>query len=75
MWAARPTARPAFAVLEVLAAPDDALRSRLGLFGGVDPADPFIAGERRNIPPGRQRLRIGAERRFQVQRQSVHDAA
>lgn len=47
----RPTARAVFAVGEVCAGAFQSLGSRLFLAGGVDPADPFVARQRRDVFP------------------------
>ena len=60
--AAGPATRTALAVSQVRASPVDALAPGLQLLGGVDPADPFVARQRRDRLPGGERCRVGFER-------------
>jgi len=75
MRTAGPAAGAPLPVLEVLAAPGDPARSGLRLLGRRDPADPFVARERRDVLPCRQRLGVGYEGLFQVRGQVVDHAA
>ncbi len=75
MRASRPATRPAFSGLKIFAAPADPLASRRRRLGGLDPAYPFIAGERRNVSPSRQRYRVGYQRRFKVHGQIMDHTA
>lgn len=59
MLAAWPAAGPAFAVKEITAHPLDLANARFLLFRGQDPANPFVAGERSQVHPYRQDLRVG----------------
>jgi len=51
MGATSPTAGSTHSLGELRARSLDPVASRLWLLGGDNPADPFIARERRNIPP------------------------
>ena len=57
--AARPAARPALALRQILCCPPNMLGLGLGPFWRGDPADPFIARERGNILPLFPRRRVG----------------
>ena len=70
-----PTARTALPVPQVCASPIDALAPGLQLLGGLDPADPFVAGQRGDILPGRQGFEINFQRFFQIFGKIVDDAA
>ena len=75
MRAAGPAAGPPLSVSEVGAAPFDAVSSRFGFFCRLDPADPFIAREGRDVLPRRQRFGVGGQRLFQVRGQVMDHAA
>src|SRR3954469_8084577 len=75
MLAAGPATGPALAVAQAFAAPGDPLAPRFGLFRGLDPADPFVASQRRNVAPGRQCAGVPRQRGPEVVRQLVNDAA
>ena len=49
--------------------------ARIRLLRRGDPADPFIARERRDVLPGGERLRGREEGGLEVRRQLVHDTA
>src|SRR6478735_5034455 len=74
MGAAWPATRPALALRQVFAAPADALAARLRLLRGFDPADPLVAGQRRNVVPGRQRFGLKLQRLLQVIGKRMDDA-
>ena len=75
MRAPRPTTGTALAFAEVGAAPIDALAPGLRLLCGLDPADPFVAGERRYILPRRERVRIALQRVFEITGEFMDDPA
>src|SRR5678815_1995111 len=75
MRAARPAAWPALALSQALASPGNTLAPCLGFFRGFDPANPFVAGERRNILPRRKRCLIMPEQFAQVCWEIVNDPA
>src|SRR5215203_2389793 len=66
MRASWPAAGTALAVTQVRAAPIDPLLPRLGLLGGLDPANPLVARERGDVVPGQQRIWIAFERIFEI---------
>src|SRR5215218_1535680 len=66
MRASWPAAGTALAVTQVRAAPIDPLLPRLGLLGGLDPANPLVAGERGDVVPGQQRIWVAFERIFEI---------
>src|SRR5215475_1274192 len=72
---ARPTTGSPLSVLEVGTAPFDPVSSCFWFFGRLDPTDPFIARERRNVLPRRQRFGVGDECLFQVRGEIVDHAA
>ena len=74
MSASRPAARAALAIRQARATPVDPLAPRLRFLRGFDPADPIIAGQRRNIFPGRQCFRVKFQRLLQISGK-VMDAA
>src|SRR5271165_1261692 len=72
MLAARPAARSPHAFLKLLLGPaNSALPSHL-LLGVLNPADEFVTRQRRDVPPGSERLGVGDQRRAQICRQLVH---
>src|SRR6476659_7897509 len=73
--AARPTARPAHALLELLLGTADAALSRLLLLGVFDPADELVARQRRDVLPCNEGRGVTDQRFSQVCRQLVHHAA
>jgi hypothetical protein len=73
VWASRPAAGTPLSVTQVQATPINALLPGLELFGGLDPADPFVAGKRRYVLPRRQRLRVGNEGVPKIVGKVVHD--
>ena len=74
MRAARPTAGAAFAGGEVFAGDAQALGAGLFLLGGLDPADPFVAGQGRNVLPHVQRGLIVCQHAAEIIGEVVHDA-
>ncbi len=66
MRTARPTTRSPLTLFKVGTAPFDAASSCFGLFGRLDPANPFIAREWRNVLPRLQRFCVGGQCLFQV---------
>lgn len=72
--AARAAARPPLAGFEIFAAPGNPVLPRLGFLGGLDPADPLVASQRRDVPPRRQRGFVLAQRVGQIGRQRVDGA-
>ena len=75
MRTSRPAARTTLPVPQIRTTPIEALAPGLELLCGFDPADPFITRQRRNIVPGRQRLRINPEERFQIRGEVMNDPA
>ena len=75
MRTARPTTGSALSVSEVRTAPFNPACSSFQLFCGLDPANPFIAREGCNVPPRRQRFRVGGQRHFQIRGQGVDHTA
>ena len=75
MFASGPATGPALAVAQAFATPEDALLPGLALLGRFDPANPFVAGQRRNVFPGLQRFRISLQRAFQILGKIMDDAA
>jgi hypothetical protein len=66
MRTAGPTTGSALSVFEAGTAPFDSASSRFCFFGRLDPADPFIARERRNVLPRLQCFCVGGQCLFQV---------
>jgi hypothetical protein len=66
MGTARPTTRSSLSVSEAGTAPFDPASSCLCFFGRLDPANPFIARQRRDVLPRLQRFCVGGQRLFQV---------
>src|SRR5690242_14667419 len=75
MLATRPAAGTALARTEVLATPANAFLASLGLLRVLDPANPFVSRERSDVLPSRQRRLVGFQRRFQICRKIMDDAA
>lgn len=75
MRASWPATGTTLAHLQVFATPGDALAPGLRLLGGFDPADPFVAGKRGDIAPGRQCLRIAFQCIFEIFGKIVDDAS
>jgi hypothetical protein len=71
----RPTAGPAHAFLELFAGATDAALAGLRFLRVLDPADELVAGQRRDVEPGRAGGVAGGESRGQVGGQLVDDAA
>jgi hypothetical protein len=66
MRAAGPAARPALSLHKPRARPLDPPAPCFRLFGILDPADPLITRERRNILPRGQRSRVGRQGLAQI---------
>ena len=75
MRTARPTTGSSLSVSEAGTAPFDPVSPCFRLFGRLDPANPFIARQRRNVLPRLQRFCVGGKCLFQVRRQVVDHAA
>src|ERR1700676_2483501 len=75
MRTARPAARPAHPFFELRAHPFDMLAPCLLFLDGDGPADPLVARERRDVFPGRQRLRVGRERLAEISREVMYDSS
>src|SRR5262245_57172863 len=75
MRTARPTTGSPLSVFEAGTAPFDPVSSCFCFFGRLDPADPLIARERRNVLPRLQRFCVGGECLFQVGRQIMDHTA
>ena len=69
-----PTTRTSHSFIQLRNHPINMLRSGFRLLDGDDPADPFVAGERRQTIPSRQRARIGGERPVQIRWHAMHNA-
>jgi hypothetical protein len=67
-----PAAGPTLAFLQFLLGPANAAFSGHLLLGILDPADEFVAGQRRYVPPGIERSAVGDQRLAQVSRKLVH---
>jgi hypothetical protein len=74
MRTAGPTARPSLSFFEFCARPFDVVAPSLGLLHRLDPANPFIAGERRYVFPFGERRFVGNEDVSKVRRKLVNDA-
>jgi hypothetical protein len=66
MRASQPTARAALSIPQARTTPLDPLAPRLRLLCGLDSADPFVSGQRRDIVPSRSRSWIELQCVFQV---------
>src|SRR5688572_27165557 len=75
MRTAGPTTGPALTVFEAGTAPFDAAGSSFCFFGRLDPADPLVARERRNVLPRLQRFRVEDQSLFQVSGQVMDHTA
>ena len=75
MRTARPTTGSPLSVFEVGTAPFDPASSCFRPFCRLDPADPFIARERRNVLPRLQRFCVGGQCPFQVRGQVMDHTA
>src|SRR3569833_2226330 len=73
MRAARPAAGPALALLELVARALDVVRPRLRLLHRLDPADPFVAGERGDVLPLGERGVVGDQHLAQIGRDLMND--
>src|ERR1700720_2958472 len=74
MSATIPTARAAHPFLEFRDDPSDMLLPLLWSFNGDSPANPFVAGERRDVFPSRQCFGVRRQGFPQVCRQAMRDA-
>src|SRR3954447_303092 len=72
--APRPAAGPTHAVVQLLLGPADPALPSLLLLGVLDPADEFVAGQRRDVLPGIERCAVGDQRLAQVCGKLVHHA-
>jgi hypothetical protein len=75
MRTARPTTGSPLSLSEAGTAPFDPASSCLCLFGRLDPANPFIARQRRNVLPRLQRFCVGDQCLFQVRGQVMDHTA
>lgn len=75
MGASRPAARPTLPLTKAFTTPIDPLQPGLGLFRGLDPANPFVAGEGGDVLPSGHGLRITFEGVPQILGQIMNDAA
>jgi hypothetical protein len=75
MRTARPTTGSPLSVFEAGTAPFDPASSCFRPFCRLDPADPFIARERRNVLPSLQRFYVGGQCPFQVRGQVMDHTA
>jgi hypothetical protein len=73
MLATRPATSPTLAPFQLLLGPADATLPRYLLLGILDPADEFVAGQRRDVIPGIESGGVGDQRRAQVTWKLVHD--
>ena len=74
MFASWPTTGPALSGGKIFARHSEPLASRLSLLGVLDPADPLITRERRDILPVRPRRGVRNEHFSQICRYAVHNA-
>jgi hypothetical protein len=74
MLAPGPAAGPAFAVEEITLYALDLAGPRLLFLGHFDPANPLVAGERREIDPCRQGLCVGQQKSRQIFRDFMDNA-
>ena len=65
MWTARPTTGSPFSFSEAGTAPFDPASSCFCLFGRLDPANPFVARQTRNVLRRLERLDVGGQCPFQ----------
>ena len=72
MLAAGPAARPTLTLLEFFLGAADAALSGLVLLGVLDPADELVAGQRRDVLPGGERVAVGDQRLTQVARKLMN---
>ena len=72
VFAARPTARPALAFLELLLGPANATLSGFVLLGIFDPADELVPSQGRDVLPGLECRWVGDQRLAQVSWKLVH---
>ena len=72
MLAPGPAARPAHAFLQLLLRSANATCTRRVLLCILDPANEFVAGQRRDVRPGRERSCVREQRLTQVRRELVH---
>ena len=70
--AARPAAGPTHAFLQFLLSPADTAFSGRLLLGIFNPADEFVAGQRRDVLPGIESQGVGDERKTQIAWKLVH---
>ena len=75
MRTARPTTGSPLSIFEAGTAPFDPASSCFCFFSRLDPADPFIARERRNIFPCLQRFCVGGQCLFQIRGQVMDHTA
>src|SRR6266567_3999541 len=75
MRAAKPTTRPPLPLQQLGLHSLDVLASRFGFLRPEHPADPFIAGKRREVLPRRQNLWVGTQDASQIHRDGMHDSA
>jgi hypothetical protein len=67
-----PATWPALAFLELLPGPANAALPSHFLLGILDPADELVTRQRRDVPPGGERLGVRDQRLAQVCGQLVH---
>jgi hypothetical protein len=72
MLAARPATGPTLALFQLLLGPTNATFPRYLLLGILDPANEFVAGERRDVVPGIECGDVGDQRLAQVSWKLVH---
>jgi hypothetical protein len=72
MLATRPATSPTLAPFQLLLGPADATLPRYLLLGILDPADEFVAGQRRDVIPGIECGDVGDQRLAQVSWKLVH---
>ena len=74
MRAPWPTTGTALSIPQTFATPIDALAPGFHFLGGLDPTDPLVASQWRNVLPGRQRVPIEVQGVFQILRKDVDNA-
>ena len=72
MCAAGPAARTSLTFLQLLRSPADATFAGRLLLGVLDPADEFVARQRRDVLPSNKRSRVADQRVAQVSWKFVH---
>lgn len=75
MDATGPAAGTAHALDELGANAADAAVAGFEMLSGLGPANPFVAGQRRDVAPGQERVGAGKQRQANISRQSMDGAS